>query len=67
MRADFVLVGDAAGELGISARRLSKFLYDHSEGGRCPVVHGRRLIPKSYLPALRLELNRRNLLNEEQQ
>lgn len=56
---DFVTVGEAATQLAsgagqkINPRRISQALYTGAvDTDRCPVVAGRRLIPRDMLPAL---------------
>jgi hypothetical protein len=52
-------VGEAADELGCSPKVLSDMLYRRTlDTRRCPVVHGRRQIPRDYLPRIVAELRR---------
>ena len=56
---DYLGVGDAARELSeiygivVKPRDLSVRLYDwRLDASRCPIVGGRRVIPRSYLPEI---------------
>jgi hypothetical protein len=57
---EFVFVGEAARELGIGPHDLAVALYTgRVPSDRCPVVGGRRLIPREVLPELRKALEER--------
>lgn len=59
-------VGEVARGLGIDRPDLSNLIYrSNLFGEQCPVVSGRRLIPASLVPALLVELRRRNLITRE--
>lgn len=57
---DPIGVADAAKALGLpSTKALSDAFYAGKlDKDRCPVISGRRVIPRSYLPAIAIELRR---------
>ena len=56
-------VSDAARELGIKPRLISDLFYDRGiEDGLCPVISGRRVIPREALPVIRRALETRGKL-----
>jgi hypothetical protein len=51
---DYVSVSEAARELGEKPKTLSDLFYQRElSNDLCPIVGGRRLIPRSYLPTIR--------------
>jgi hypothetical protein len=49
----YISVGEAADELSVRPRLLSDMFYGRQlNTERCPVVAGRRLIPRDYLPEI---------------
>lgn len=67
MRAS-LSVSEAAKRLRVAPRLLSDLLYWGKLDGRlCPIVAGRRLVPVSYLPAIRAVLRRRGQVSRRQQ
>ncbi|MBI3465502.1 MAG: hypothetical protein HY000_20975 [Planctomycetes bacterium] len=60
---DFLSVSDVARELGAKPKTISELLYQRElRDDLCPVVGGRRLIPRNYLPTIREVLIERGLL-----
>jgi hypothetical protein len=60
---DYVSVSQAARELGAKPKSISDLLYQRElQDELCPIIAGRRLIPRTYLPAVRRELLKRGLL-----
>jgi len=60
---DYLSVSDAARELGAKPKQISDLLYQRElRDDICPIVGGRRLIPRSYLPIILRELVRRGLV-----
>jgi hypothetical protein len=55
---DYLVVAQAAAEIGTTPRRLANFLYRRNWSKTdAPVIAGRRLIRRDLLPALAAELN----------
>jgi hypothetical protein len=49
----FLSVGEAADEIGVKPRMISDLFYARQlSAERCPIVAGRRLIPRDYLPEI---------------
>lgn len=49
----FLSVGEAAESLDVAPRVISNAIYDRKlDVDRCPIVAGRRLIPRNYLPEI---------------
>ena len=60
---DFLSVSEAANEIGAVPRDITNSFYSRRlDTKRCPIVAGRRLIPRDYLPELAAELQRRGHL-----
>lgn len=60
---EFLSVSEAARELGAKPKHISDLLYQRElRDDLCPIVGGRRLIPRSYLPTIRHVLVERGLL-----
>jgi hypothetical protein len=50
-------VSDAARELGCNPRDISTLLYNRAiPDAECPIINGRRLIPRELLPVIRQKL-----------
>lgn len=64
---DQLSVSVAARELRVSPWQLSNTLYRGGHDANCPLVLGRRLIPRSYLPTLAQALNRQVKRNKASQ
>ena len=61
-----ITVGECGQLTGVNGRTLARLFYDRVlDADRCPVVSGRRQIPIEYVPAIRLELERRGLIRRE--
>jgi hypothetical protein len=60
----FLTVGQAAESLGCAPKRLTDMIYlRRLDVKRCPLVGGRRMIPRDYLPTIASRL-RRAMLRE---
>lgn len=60
---DFLCVSDVARQLGAKPKTISDLLYQRElSDDLCPIVGGRRLIPRSYLPTIQQILIERGLL-----
>jgi len=60
---DFLSVSEAARQLGARPKTISDLLYQRElPDDLCPIVGGRRLIPRGYLPTIRELLVERGLL-----
>jgi excisionase family DNA binding protein len=60
---EFLSVSEAARQLGAKPKTISDLLYQRElRDDLCPIVGGRRLIPRSYLPVIRQVLIERGLL-----
>ena len=56
-------VGDAARELGVRPARITQLFYERRlRDDLCPIVSGRRLIPRSYLRVIAMQLRGKGLL-----
>jgi hypothetical protein len=54
---DFLLVSDAARRLGVPPRAISDLFYSRRlNDHRCPIIGGRRLIPREYLAEIEAAL-----------
>jgi hypothetical protein len=63
---DFLSVSEAARQIGAKPKTISDLLYQRQlRDDLCPIVGGRRLIPRSYLPTIRQVLVGRGLLEEK--
>jgi hypothetical protein len=63
---DFLSVSEVARQLGTKPKTISDLLYQRDlRDDLCPIVGGRRLIPRSYLPTIRQVLIERGLLEEK--
>lgn len=59
-------VSDAARELGCRPRDISTLLYNREvDDALCPIVSGRRMIPRELLPQLRQKLAEKGKLPAE--
>jgi len=57
---DFLTVGEAARELGVRPREITAAFYDGLlRDDIAPLVGNRRLIPRHYLPVVRMVIDRR--------
>jgi hypothetical protein len=55
-------IGDAAGQLNVNPRVLTNMFYNGQlDRERCPVVGGRRLIPRDYLGEIKRVLHEARL------
>ena len=70
---DVLSVGEAAEELSdqlgeaIRPRWISTLFYDRDlRNDLCPIVAGRRLIPRTYLPMIVMAMRRRGWINREE-
>ena len=64
---DFMSVSEVACALGARPKTISDLLYQRElRNDLCPLVGGRRLIPRSYLPTIRQVLIDRGQISEEQ-
>jgi hypothetical protein len=62
----FLSVAEAAKIAGCPRRAISDAIYrGHLDEGRCPVVAGRRLIPRDYLPDVIRILAERGVISQE--
>jgi len=68
---DILSVGDAAQELAeqigqdVRPRWITTLFYDRAlRDDLCPIVAGRRLIPRSYLPMIVMAMRRRGWITE---
>lgn len=60
---DVLSVSEAARQLGVKPKAISDLLYQRElRDDLCPIVGGRRLIPRNYLPTIREVLIERGLL-----
>ncbi len=60
---DYLSVSDAARELGAKPKHISDLLYQRElRDDLCPIVAGRRLIPRSYLPEILKALIKRGMV-----
>ena len=60
---DYLSVSDAARELNVKPRILSDLLYHRVlRDDVCPIIGGRRLIPRSYLPIVENALMERGIV-----
>ena len=60
---DFLSVSEAARLIGTRPKAISDLLYQRElRDDLCPIVGGRRLIPRSFLPRIRRVLVERGLL-----
>jgi hypothetical protein len=56
---DYLSVSEAARRLGAKPKDISDLFYRRAlRDDLCPIVAGRRLIPDSYLPMVRMALHR---------
>jgi hypothetical protein len=69
---DYLTASDAARELTsqtgqqVSPRAISTLLYERAlRDDLCPIVGGRRMIPRDYLPVVLMALRRRGLVRRE--
>jgi hypothetical protein len=63
---DFLSVSEAARQIGAKPKTISDLLYQRElRDDLCPIVGGRRLIPRSYLAVIRQVLIERGLLEAE--
>jgi hypothetical protein len=68
MSEQYLGVREVARQIGCRPRDLSDGLYDGTlDAGRCPLVAGRRLIPRDYVPEIRKALRERRRQREERQ
>jgi len=52
----FLSVSDVARQIGANPKEISDLFYQRKlDGERCPIVGGRRLIPKDYLPEIEIK------------
>jgi hypothetical protein len=52
-KGSFLSVGEVAEEINVPPRVITNALYDRKlDVSRCPIVAGRRLIPRDYLPEI---------------
>jgi hypothetical protein len=59
MRDDLLSVGEVARRIGANPKRISDLFYLRKlDDKRCPIVAGRRLIPESYVRAIRAAVNK---------
>ena len=64
----FTSVSDCARELNARPRHISDLFYQRIlDDSICPIVSNRRLIPRSYVPAIREALAERGLLLEQRE
>jgi len=55
----YLTVGEAAELLGVAPKKLTDLLYLRQlDVKRCPLIGGRRQIPRDYLPAIAARLKR---------
>lgn len=60
---DFMSVSEVARDIGAKPKQISDLLYQRElRDDLCPIVGGRRLIPRGYLPTIRQTLIERGLL-----
>lgn len=60
---DVLSVSEAARQLGVKPKAISDLLYQRElRDDLCPLVGGRRLIPRNYLPTIREVLIERGFL-----
>ena len=60
---DYLSVSDAARELGAKPKHISDLLYQRElRDDLCPIVAGRRLIPRGYLPEILKALIKRGMV-----
>ncbi len=60
-KESFLSVGEAAEAIQVTPRAISNALYDRKlDVSRCPIVAGRRLIPRDYLPEIAAVVRGRN-------
>ena len=60
---DYLSVSDAARELGVKPKHISDLLYQRElRDDLCPIVAGRRLIPRGYLPEILKALIKRGMV-----
>ncbi len=60
---DYLSVSDAARELGAKPKHISDLLYQRElRDDLCPIVAGRRLIPRRYLPEILKALIKRGMV-----
>jgi hypothetical protein len=65
---DFLSVSEVACELGAKPKTISDLLYQRElRNDLCPIVGGRRLIPRSYLATIRQVLIDRGQISEREQ
>ena len=64
----FISVSDCARELGARPRDISDLFYQRVlDDATCPIVTNRRLIPRSYVPAVKEALTERGRLLSQQE
>ncbi len=60
---DYLSVSDAARELGAKPKHISDLLYQRElRDDLCPIIAGRRLIPRGYLPEILKALIKRRMV-----
>lgn len=60
MTDELFTVSDAANMLNVRPRIISDLFYQRTlDGKRCPLIGGRRLIPKGYLPVIKAAIQER--------
>lgn len=61
---EYLSVSEAARELGAKPKQISDLLYQRElRDDLCPIVAGRRLIPRSYLPTVASVLAERGFID----
>jgi hypothetical protein len=59
-------IGECSRELGVSPRLLTSYFYGRIlDSQTCPIVHGRRVIPRTIVPTMIVVLRDRGILKDE--